>query len=120
MLSDEEILTLAHSCSSGIDRWGEAWGLSLEAQVILNELQSAAKSEGSKSKKAYEVCRKALELYSQESGIGGLFYIVNSRLRNVRSIDSPTRDCYMRAIAESWRTGRLRSIGVGRFEFRVP
>jgi hypothetical protein len=94
MLSDDEILRLAHSCLSGLLRRGKAWGLSAEAQVILNELQSAASSEGSKSKKAYEVCRKALELCSRESGIGRLFYIVNSRLRKVRSLRSPTRDCF--------------------------
>jgi hypothetical protein len=39
--------------------------------------------------------------YSQESGIGKLFYIINSRLRTVKSVRDPTRDCYLRAVTES-------------------
>jgi hypothetical protein len=120
MLSDEEILRLAHSCLAVLLRCGNAWGLSSEAQVILNELQRAARSEGSKSQKAYEVCRKALELYWRESGIGGLFYIVNSRLRKVRSIRSTTMDGYLRAVTESCEElADFRSISVGRIELRV-
>jgi hypothetical protein len=69
--------------------------------MISNGLQSVACSGKSKSLCAYEVCREALELYSQESGIGKFFYIMNSRLRMVRSIQNPTRDCFAIAVTES-------------------
>jgi ankyrin repeat protein len=40
-------------------------------------------------------------MYSQESGIGEFFYIVNSRLRMVKSIEHPTPECFVRAVTES-------------------
>jgi hypothetical protein len=101
MLSDDEVLTLSRSSSRGIPGSGAAWGLDGETRVLSKELESSANWRGSKSKRAYEVCRKALELYSRESGIGKLLYIVNSRLRKVRSIPYPTQDCYLRAVTES-------------------
>jgi ankyrin repeat protein len=42
-----------------------------------------------------------LELYSRESGIGKLFYIVNSRLRTVKSIGKPIQSEFERAVTES-------------------
>jgi hypothetical protein len=101
MLSDDEVLTLAHSSSVGILRFGNAWGLGAQACVISSELENAARSGQSRSLSAYDVCRKALELYSQENGVGQFFCIVNSRLRRVKSIQNPTRDCYVRAVTES-------------------
>jgi hypothetical protein len=86
---------------TGYSSAGEAWGLFDEAQAISNELQNAAKSDKSKWLRAYDVCCEALKLYLQNSGVGRLFYIVNSRLRKVRSIRNPVRDCYLRAITES-------------------
>jgi hypothetical protein len=59
MLSDDEVLTLARSLLRSILRCGAAWGLDAEAQMISSELQMAANSGGSKSQRAYEVCRKA-------------------------------------------------------------
>jgi hypothetical protein len=101
MLSDDEVLTLVRTASQHILRLGGACGLGVQAHVISSELQKAAKSGKSKSLSAYEVCRKALELYQRESGCGKLFYIVNSRLRQVRSIQNPTRAEFVRAVTES-------------------
>jgi hypothetical protein len=101
MLSDDDVLSLVRTSSVGIFRGGGACGLGPRAQMISNGLQSVACSRKSKSLCAYEVCRKALELYSQEDGIGEFFYIVNSRLRRVKSIENPTPDCFVRAITES-------------------
>jgi hypothetical protein len=86
MLSDEDVLSLVLPAWRGLLRCGSACGFGAEACVISSELQGAAKSGVSKSVRAYEVCRLALEVYSRESGLGKLFYIVNSRLRRVRSI----------------------------------
>jgi hypothetical protein len=101
MVSDDDVLTLTRSCASSILRVGAACGLGVLAHVISNELQNAAKSGKSKSLCAYAVCRKALDIYSQESGIGKFFYIVNSRLRRVKSIENPSLDSFMRAVTES-------------------
>jgi ankyrin repeat protein len=102
MLSDDEVLTLARSSSVGIRRFGIGCGLGADAQVLSTELQSATKSGKAKSLMAYEVCHKALEAYLRESGFGKLFHIVNSRLRNVKSIENPIRDDYVRAITDSF------------------
>jgi hypothetical protein len=83
MLSDVEVLTLGRSCSRRIPGSGAAWGLSVEARMLSKELESSANGGGSKSQRAYDVCRKALRLYWRESGFGRLLYIVNSRLRKV-------------------------------------
>jgi hypothetical protein len=40
-------------------------------------------------------------MYLRESGFGRLLYIVNSRLRRVRSIPYPSKDCDLRAVTES-------------------
>jgi ankyrin repeat protein len=101
MLSDDEVLALAHGSSVGILRFGIGSVLGAEARVISSELQNAAKSGRSKSLNAYEVCRKALELYLRDSGLGKLSYVVNSRLRRVRSIRSPDRAEFARAVTES-------------------
>jgi hypothetical protein len=78
MLSDDEVLILVRSASLGILRFGDACGLHAQACVVSKDLENAAKSGKSKSLSAYEVCRTALEVYSQGSGFGKLFYIVNS------------------------------------------
>jgi hypothetical protein len=101
MLNDDEVLALARSASQTIFRFGCACGLGDQAQLISNELQNAGQSRKSKSQRAYEVCRRALELYSRESGIGKLFYIVNSRLLTVKSIRSLTRAEFQRAATDS-------------------
>jgi hypothetical protein len=101
MLSDAEVLTLSGSSSRRILQSGALWGLGVDTGVLSKELQNSSNSGGAKSQRAYEVCRKAVELYSRESGFGRLLYIVNSRLRKVRSIPYPSRDCYLRAVAES-------------------
>jgi hypothetical protein len=65
MLSDDEVLALAHSASLGIVRFGRACGLGGQASMIAKELQGLAKggaSGKSTSLLAYDVCRKALEV----------------------------------------------------------
>jgi hypothetical protein len=101
ILSDDEVLTLGRSSPRRILGSGATWGLCFAAQEFSKELRSAANREGSKSQRACEICRKASELYSRESGFGRLLYIVNSRLRKVSSIPYPSRDCYLRAVTES-------------------
>jgi hypothetical protein len=91
MLSEEEVLALVRSASLSILRLGRACGLGAQAQFISSELQNAVNVGKSKSLSAYEVCRKALELYLRENGIGKLFYIVSSRLRKVKAIHNRTR-----------------------------
>jgi hypothetical protein len=70
MLSDDEVLTLVRSASRGILRFGGVDVLAAQAQMISNELQRIAKSGKSKSERAYEVCRMALEFYVQERESG--------------------------------------------------
>jgi hypothetical protein len=101
MLSDDEVLTLVHPASLGILRFGIACGLGAQARMISSELQNAARSGKRKSLSAYDICRKALALYSRENGIGRFFYIVNSMLRRVRSIRSPVPEGFVRAVTES-------------------
>jgi hypothetical protein len=80
---------------------GSKCGFGAQARVISTELRNAAGPGKSKSVSAYGVCRKALELYLRESGLGGLFYIVNSRLRKVETIRRPSVDCYLEAVVKS-------------------
>jgi hypothetical protein len=101
MLSDYEVLALGRSASLDVLQYGGACGLGEQAQVISNELQSAAKTGKSRSLCAYEICCKALELYSRWSGFGELFYIVNSRLRRVASIRRSTRSEFTAALTDS-------------------
>jgi hypothetical protein len=101
MVSDDEVLTLARGASLGILRLGISCGLGAQARVISSELQSAAKLGKSKSLVAYDLCRKALELYLRENGIGGFFYILNSMLRKVQSIRSPNRAEFAGAVTEA-------------------
>jgi hypothetical protein len=101
MLSDDEVLTLTRSAWLSILRLGRVCGLGVHAQFISSELQNAVKAGLSKSLSAYEVCRKALELYLREWGIGKLLYIVNSRLRKVKVIHDPTWAEFAKAVTES-------------------
>jgi hypothetical protein len=101
MLSDDEVLTPARTAAQRVLRLGRACGLGAHAQFISSELQNAVKVGKSKSLSAYEVCRKELELYSRECGIGKLLYIMNSRLRRVKVIHNPTRAEYAEAVTES-------------------
>jgi hypothetical protein len=66
MLSDDEVLTLSRSATLAILQLGGVCGLGDHVQLISNELQNAAKSGKSKSQRAFEICRKALELYLRE------------------------------------------------------
>jgi hypothetical protein len=83
MLSDDEVLELA--LSVGILRFGGKHRCVAQTELISRELQKAARSGKSRSQRAYDVCCRALEMYSQECGFGKLFYVVNSRLRKVRA-----------------------------------
>jgi hypothetical protein len=101
MLSDDEVLMLARSAAQAIQRFGDACGLGAEAQYISNVLRKAAQASKSKSLRAYDVCRTALEGYLRASGFGKPFHIVNSMLRMVKSIPAPTRHCYLTAVTDS-------------------
>jgi hypothetical protein len=69
MMSDDEVLTLARSAAREVLQFGTACELGVHSKVISDELQSTAKSGKSRSLCAYELCRKAPEMYLQGSGI---------------------------------------------------